>query len=443
MRAAMIADQFIKAAGSIFDAKECLLELGLPPIDNIRNMDIGRKRAASPQFEEQIYGLKVLWCLASIGNRDAASLYSVEIERHVEETDMPEAQATHFLAVAANWRRIVDSMADIAALMSEPSSDDEQNTPGDNAQDFGRMNDSCPVNNGFVVLSSIGDPLSQEGRNLSSRFAPILKRAVPRRGLTPAEGAVSEAISMRYPWATGAADIIERSFSLIRETSSNRSYAKPMMFVGEKGTGKTSLAIFVAQLLGRHWVRLPAAGTSDSATLGATPRGWSNFRASMPTQAILESKSCDPCIIVDELDKASGIGSQNGSVIGILMGMLDLPASYYDTALMANIDLSHILFIATANRLDVIPEELRDRFTIIPVPRPTTKHFDQILETMRIRVAEKLGVDKFALPSLDDVEYTALKSFFANNRGALRPLSKAYEVALKSAFDRQNAMLRM
>ncbi|MDW9481207.1 AAA family ATPase [Sinorhizobium meliloti] len=437
----MIDDEFIKAAGSLFDAKECLLELGLPPLDNIRNMEIAQKRIAADTHDQQLYGLKVLWCLASLGNRDAAILYSSVIERHVEETVMPEAQATHYQAVAANWRRLVDLTVDLAALMRGGTAS-ETAPPAEPPQNFERVEPE-PRRDGFIVLPSIGDPLSQEGRSLSMRFSAILKKPVPRRGLTPAEGAVAEAISIRYPWAAGAAEIIERSFALIRGSQSDRSYAKPLMFVGEKGTGKTSLAIFLAQLLGRHWVRLPAAGTSDTATLGATPRGWSNFRVSLPAQAMLESGSCDPCVIVDELDKASRVGSQNGSVMGALMGMLDFPGSYYDTALMANVDLSHTLFMATANRVDTIAEELLDRFTIVPITRPGIEHFDTILATLRRRTAERLGVDEFALPSLDDVEYSALKSFFGRNRGSLRVLSNAFEVSLKSAFDRQKAMVVM
>jgi hypothetical protein len=434
----MIDDEFIKAAGSLFDAKEILLELGLPPNNSIRNMEIARKRVVADTLDEQVYGFKALWCLASLGNRDAAILYSAAIERHVEENVMPEAQAVHFHAVAANWRRITDLSLDLATLMNggTPIGTEAESEP---PQEFGRP-EPTPRSGGFVVLPSIGDPLSQEGRSLAARFSTILNKPVARRGLTPADGAVAEAISLRYPWAAGAAEIIERSFALIRGSQSDRSYAKPLMFVGEKGTGKTSLAIFLAQLLGRHWVRLPAAGTSDTATLGATPRGWSNFRVSLPAQAMLESKSCDPCIIVDELDKASRIGSQNGSVMGALMGMTDLPESYYDTALMANVDLSHTLFMATANRLDAITEELLDRFTIVPVARPGIEHFDMILSTLRTKTAERLGVEEFALPTLDEVEYATLKNFFARNRGSLRVIADAFEVSLKSAFDRQRAM---
>lgn len=434
----MIDDGFIKAPGSIFDAKEILRELGLPPNNSIRNMEIARKRVASDTHDEQVYGLKALWCLASLGNRDAAILYAAAIERHVEETVMPEAQATHFQAVAANWRRTTEMSLDLAAFMNGGTAA-ENEASFDPPEEFGRP-EAMKRSDGFVVLPSIGDPLSQEGRNLSARFSSIINKPVPRRGLTPADGAVAEAISLRYPWASGAAEIIERSFALIRGSQSDRSYAKPLMFVGEKGTGKTSLAIFVAQLLGRHWIRLPAAGTSDTASLAATPRNWSNFRVSLPVQAMLESKSCDPCVIVDELDKASRIGSQNGSVMGALMGMLDLPASYYDTALMANIDLSHTLFMATANRLDTITEELLDRFTIVPVARPGIEHFDMIVSSLRKQTAERLGVEEFALPTLDEVEYAALRSFFGRNRGSLRALSEAFEVSLKSAFDRQSAL---
>ncbi|MBY3155529.1 AAA family ATPase [Rhizobium laguerreae] len=436
----MINDEFIKAPGSLFDAKETLVDLGLPPLNNIRNLEIARKRVCADNLDDQVYGFMSLWSLASLGNRDAMTLYAAAIERHVEETIMPEAQATHFHAVASNWRRIIAMTVDVDVVMNGARSETGSEPEAEPTQTFGAMDAPVPRRDGFVVLASIGDALSQEGRSLSTRFSSILRKPVPRRGLTPCEGAVAEAIAARYPWASQAAEIIERSFAIIRGTQSDRSYAKPLMFVGEKGTGKTSLAIFVAELLGRHWIRLPAAGTSDSATLGATPRGWANFRTSLPAQAMLESQSCDPCVIVDELDKASRIGSQNGSVMGALMGMLDIPSQYYDTALMANIDLSHTLFMATANRIDTIAEELLDRFTVVPIARPGPEHFDTIIASLRSKTAERLGVDEFALPSFDEIETEALRSFFSTNRGSLRALSDAFEVSLRSAFDRQRSM---
>jgi hypothetical protein len=439
----MINDEFVKAPGSLFDARETLIELGLHPINNIRNLEIARKRVTSGSQDEATYGLTALWALASLGSHDAMLFYAAAVERIVAETIMPEAQATHFQAIAANWRRTADTTVDIANMMREFGDQEKDATPTEKAdQPFGKLEESARES-GFTILSSIGDPASHEGRNLTSRFSSILRKPIPRRGLTPAEGAVAEAIKARYPWASGAADIIERSFAIIRGTQSDRSYARPLLFIGEKGTGKTSLAIFVAQLLGRYWIRLPAAGTADSATLGATPRGWTNFRTSLPAQAIVESQSCDPCIIVDELDKASRIGSQNGSVMGALMGMLDIPSAYYDTALMANIDLSHTLFMATANRVDTISEELLDRFTIVPVARPSLEHFDTILASLRRKTAETFGVDEFALPELDDVELEALRAFFIRNRGSLRVLSEAFEVSLRSALERQRAMAVM
>lgn len=437
----MLGDEFIKAPGTIFDAKDSLIGLGLPPSDSIRNMEIASRRIDGETLDDRIYGLKALWCLGSLGNRQAALLYATTIEHHIEGTIMPEAQERHYQAVASNWRRIVDSTVDLAAMMRNPMPVPpvlvQQPQP---AQSFGIANEPDP-RPGFVVLPKIGDPLSIEGRNLAVRFAAILKKKVPRRSFTPTAGAIGEAIATQYPWANGAAEIIERSFTIIRDTGSERTFSKPLIFVGEPGTGKTSLAIFLARILGRHWVRLPAAGTADSATLAATPRGWSNFRTSLPAQAMLESISCDPCVIVDELDKASRIGAQNGSVMGALMGMTDNPSCYYDTALMANLDLSHTLFMATANTLAPINEALLDRFTIVPVDRPSTEHFDMVLATMRRDTADRLDVPVESLPTLDHDEYGALKTFFSENRGSLRKFSEAYEVALNSALQRQRAMM--
>jgi ATP-dependent Lon protease len=155
-------------------------------------------------------------------------------------------------------------------------------------------------------------------------------------------------------------------------------------------------------------------------------------------QAMLDSLSCDPCVIVDELDKSSQIGSQNGSVMGALLGMLDKPHEYHDTALMTKVDLSHIQFIATANALEPINGPLLDRFMIIPVPKPGLEHFDRILDQMRRDMTDRLGIPPGSLPLLDGDEYHALKSFFAGGRGSLRVVSDAYEIALRSALERQS-----
>lgn len=427
---------YINAPGTTFDARDLLRQIGLPVIDSTRNLEIARKRVLSDDVNDRTFGLQALWALASLGNQGATTSYVTAIEKHLAEAELPEALALHYEAVAAHWREISRTQFDLATAMAAMSSAkaDADKEPFD-------FTAETPV--GCVVVSNIGDPHSAEGKSLLSRYSRLIGRPLPRSGNLPAEGEVAKAIAKHFPWAARTSDIIERSIGLIRDTHSDKSFTKPLIFVGEPGTGKTSLAMFVAEMLGRHHVRLPAAGTMDSGTLAATPRGWSNFRASLPVQAMLSSKTCDPCIIVDEIDKSSKVGMQNGSVMGALMGMLDKPECYYDTALMADADLSNVLFMATANSLEQIEEALLDRFTVVPVPRPGLEHYDVILGGLRMDMAKRLDVHVETLPQLDGDEYGALRNFFSSNRGSLRKLSTAYEIALKSALKRNREVTLM
>jgi hypothetical protein len=425
--------EYIKPPGNTFEVRSTLSSLGLAPGDSVRSLEIGLGRIASNAFEDRVYGFRVLWCLGTLGNAKAANAYASAIEKHVEQNDLLETVASHYLAIAANWREISSHDFDLAASMraSRQAGKEEQNVTYFDME-------LTPVTAGFSVLANIGDPMSAEGRSLRARFAPMVGRPLPRRSLLPAEGAVSEAISMEFPWAASAAATIERTMSIIRDSGSNTTFNKPLLLIGEPGTGKTSLAVFIARLMARHYVRLAVGGTSDTSTLAATSRGWSNFRPSLPAQAMLESFSCDPCIIVDELDKSAPVTNQNGSVMGALLGMTDKPDEYQDTALMAKLDLSHVLFIATANRLEPINPALLDRFTLISVPRPGPEHFERVLDRMRRDKADELGVPAAALPMFDVDEYGALKSFYRDNRGSLRSFSAAYDIALRSALQRQN-----
>ena len=439
--------EFIQAPGNVYDARSGLISMGLAATDCPRNLQTGIKRSESGDDGERVYGMRVLWCLGCLGNRKAAGLYADAVESHVSRETMPEAQASHFLAVAANWRRIADDDFDLAALMAtgsvhaaSPSTVADDGGDGIPPQTFGSPIPESP--RGFTVLHAVGDPLSSEGRGIASRFQPIIGKDVRKAETMPAQGALSEFLLADFPWAVEAIGAVERSLDIIRDSGSPRSFSKPLLLVGKPGSGKTTLAMEIGRALGRHTVRLPAAGTADAATLNATPRGWSNFRPSLPAMAMLESQTCDPCLVIDELDKASTINSQHGSVQGALMGMLDMPAEYYDTALMANVDISNVLFIATANGQERINEALRDRFTVIPVGQPGGEHFDRILSRMRRDMAARLEVDPAMLPMLDGVEYEALQRYFLEGRGAggsLRNLLTAYEIVLRSALARERS----
>ncbi|MDM8347257.1 AAA family ATPase, partial [Pseudochrobactrum sp. sp1633] len=222
----------------------------------------------------------------------------------------------------------------------------------------------------------------------------------------------------------------------------NAPRLKPILLVGEPGTGKTTLAVKIAEYFKLHATIVAVGGTGDAASLAAVTRGWNGSRPCAPFLAIHKSNFADPCIIVDEIDKAPVLGGHNGSPTGTLLSMLSSPEAFYDTCLLSNFNISRVFWIATANSLESIPDALVDCFQVFVVPRPQADHFGTVTKSMNARLARELDTIPEFLPALDEDEYNALKSFFCDNRGSLRQFDRVFRFVIGEALKREQSIPR-
>jgi ATP-dependent Lon protease len=203
--------------------------------------------------------------------------------------------------------------------------------------------------------------------------------------------------------------------------------------VGPPGVGKTSVGKSIAKSLGRKYARISLGGVRDEAEIRGHRKTYIGSMPGRIVNAVKQSKSMNPLILLDEIDK---LGSDyKGDPSSALLEVLDVEqnSKFIDHYLEIPLDLSRVLFVTTANTTDTIPTPLLDRMEIIELGSYTREEKFNIAKKHLIPKQLKKHGEKASMLKIRDTAVYAIIDFYTREAGVRKLEQRIAAICRKAA----------
>lgn len=317
-----------------------------------------------------------------------------------------EREAAEELASSGNSTS--DVRAPIRSLMNEKVGDIDPKTDLDDLVDPVPQVDYDPAQQmpvfryaqlkELVLNARAATPDRDSHTRISNLFKQLTAKG-PLRQIT--QFATTDALNELLESCPNFADVIQtiRNRVILAQVT-GKFHIPPLLLLGPPGVGKTRFAQCLARLLATDFFRF----SMDSGTTGATLLGsdahWGNTQQGLLTQTLTTGKAANPVFVLDEIDKAND-GEARYSAINSLHSLLEseTAANLRDLSTRLVIDASRVIWIATANRQDRIPDSIQSRFKVFHVGMPQGDQTLKVARSVVESVLQHNGLTDFEVPS--------------------------------------------
>ena len=216
--------------------------------------------------------------------------------------------------------------------------------------------------------------------------------------------------------------------------------------IGPPGTGKTSIAKSLAEAMGRKYIRISLGGVRDEAEIRGHRKTYIGAMPGVIASGLEHAKAKNPLILLDEIDKVSP--EYNGSTSSALLEVLDSEQNkeFRDHYLEIPIDLSDVLFIATANSENLIPAPLLDRMEVIELSGYTeNEKFHIAKEHLIKKQYEKNGIKRGNL-NISDAAIRGIINLYTREAGVRsleRRIGKICRKAAKEIYEKPDIKINV
>lgn len=280
-----------------------------------------------------------------------------------------------------------------------------------------RMRSMSPMSNEGGLLKTYLDELLAMPWNKSDKVKIDLKSA-------------RDTLDSQHSGMTGVKERILEHIAVMKKTGTNRGTI--LCMVGAPGVGKTSLGKSIAAALGRKYQRISLGGISDEAHFRGHRKTYIGAQTGRIMDALKRCKTNNPVIVLDEIDKMGR--DWRGDPEAALLEILDPEQNktFRDHYLEVDFDLSNVLFIATANSMN-LSSALKDRMEIIEIPGYSIDDKVRIArEHLIARAARDTGWDMSNIIINDDAIRHLIRNYTSED--GVRELQRELTAILRRAL---------